>query len=227
MEEKVFIDPSLAGKTREEMGLEPFVDTEIRSSIMGVPVFISQEIIAYVIGRASEGSFKDGFDNNKSPWNEIVNQTMYNSKNKGAYSDLSMEKKMLLKIQNENLLPKGGGSDQPSLKHMVFLHYFVQKEKANVPKYIIKHMIKALKESQTIKRSWISYGRLISEILHQGGFLKALSETRGFTDQQLGTVTGKIINGSSLRNMTLIKKDAYKKLETDLKESRAISNLME
>jgi len=27
--------------------------------------------------------------------------------------------------------------------------------------------------------------------------------------------------------MTLIKKDAYKKLETDLKESRAISNLME
>jgi len=54
-----------------------------------------------------------------------------------------------------------------------------------------------------------------------------LSETRGFTYQQLGTVTGKIINGSTLRNMTLIKKDAYKKLETDLKESRTISNLME
>jgi len=227
MEAKVLIDPSLAGKTREEMGLEQFIDTEIRSSTMGVPVFISQEIIAYVIGRASEGSFKDGLDNNKkSPWNEIVNQTMYNSKKKGAYSDLSMEKKMLLKIHNENLLPKGGGSDQPSLEHRVFLHYFIKKEKANVPKYIYKHMIKALKESQSIKRSWIPYGRLISEILHQGGFLKALSETRGFTDQQLGTVTGKIINGSTLRKMTLIKKDAYKKLETDLKESRAISNIM-
>jgi len=148
MEEKVLIDPSLAGKSREEMGLEPFVDTEIRSSIMGVPVFISQEIIAYVIGRASKGSFKDGLDNNKkSPWNEIVNQTMYNGKKKGAYSDLSMEKKMLPKIQNENLLPKGGGSDQPSLEHRVFLHYFIKKEKANVPKYIFKHMIKALKES--------------------------------------------------------------------------------
>jgi len=166
------------------MGLEPFVDIEIRSSIMGVPVFISQEIIAYVIGRASEGSFKDGLDNNKkSPWNEIVNQTMYNNKKKGAYSDLSMEKKMLLKIQNENLLPKGGGSDQPSLEHRVFLHYFIKNEKAYVPKYIFKHMIKALKESQTIKRSWIPYGRLVLEILHQGGFLKALSETRGFTDQ--------------------------------------------
>ena len=83
-----------------------------------------------MIERASEGSFKDGLDNNKkSSWNEIVNQTMYNNKKKDAYSDLSMEKKMLLKIQNENLLPKGGGSDQPSLEHRVFLHYFIKKEK--------------------------------------------------------------------------------------------------
>jgi len=63
--EKVLIDPSLEGMSREEMGLEPFVDTEIRSSIMGVPVFINQEIIAYVIGRASEGNNEDGLDNNK------------------------------------------------------------------------------------------------------------------------------------------------------------------
>jgi len=70
------------------------------------------------IKKAFEGSFKDGLDNNKkSPWNEGVHQTMFNSKKKGAYSSLSVEKKMLLKIQNENLLHKGGGSDQPSLEH--------------------------------------------------------------------------------------------------------------
>jgi len=61
----------------------------------------------------------------------------------------------------------------------------------------------------------------------EGGFLKALSDTRVFTDQQLDTVIGKIINGSTLRNMNLIKKDVYKKLDTDMKESRAISNLTE
>jgi len=215
MDEKVLIDPTLDGKTREEMGLEPFTSTEIRSSIMGVLVFISQKVIAYVIRRAFEGSFKDGLDNNKkSRWNEIVNQTMFNNKKKGVYNDLTMEKKMLLKIQNENLLPKGGGSDQPSLEHMVFLQLFITKEKENVPKYIFKHMIKTLRVSQIIKRTWISYGRLISEIFHQGGFLKARSETKVFTDQQLGTVTGKIINGSTLRNMNLIKKDVYKKLDT-------------
>jgi len=132
---------------------------------------------------------------------------------------------MLPKIQNENLLPKGGGSDQPSLEHIVFLHYFIKKENANVPKYI-KDMIKTLRESQ-LSRTWIPYGRLISEILHLGGILRALSDTKVFTDKHLGTVIGKVINGRTLRHMKLIRKEDYKKLNTDLKESTTISNLME
>jgi len=112
---------------------------------------------------------------------------------------------MMLKIQNENLLPKGGGSDQSSLEHMVFLHFFIKKEKANVPKYIFKHMIKTLKESQLNNRTWIPYRRLISEILYPGGILKALEHTKVFTDQELGTVTGKITNGSILGNIRLTK----------------------
>jgi len=119
---------------------------------------------------------------------------MFNNKKKGAYSSLSMEKKMLLKIQNENLLPKGGGSDQPSLEHRVFLHFCIKKEITNVPKNIFKHMNKTLRESQLNNRVWVPYGRLISKILNQGRILKALDDTKVFTDQQLGTVTGKIIN---------------------------------
>jgi len=57
--------------------------------------------------------------------------------------------------------------------------------------------------------------------------LKALSDTKIFTNQQLGTVTGKVINGSTLRHMKLINKEDYKKLDTDLKESYVVSNLME
>jgi len=96
-----------------------------------------------------------------------------------------------------------------------------------MPLYIFKNMIKTLRESQTIKRTWIPYGRLISEIFHQGEILKALSDTKVFTNKQLGTVTRKIINGSTMRNMNLIKKEVYKKLDTDMKESKAIPNLME
>jgi len=57
LEEKVLIDPSLKGKTREEIGLEPFKGEEIRSSVQGIPVAISVDTIAGVIRRASEGKY--------------------------------------------------------------------------------------------------------------------------------------------------------------------------
>jgi len=60
MEEKVLIDPSLKGKTRAEMGLEPFRCEEIRSSLLGIPVVISVDTIAKVIRRASEGRYVYG-----------------------------------------------------------------------------------------------------------------------------------------------------------------------
>jgi len=82
---------------------------------MGIPVFILEAVISWVIRRASEGRFISGLDNSKtSPWNDVVNKIIFNSTRKGNYSDLSMKNKMLLKIQNENLLPKRGGGDQPS-----------------------------------------------------------------------------------------------------------------
>jgi len=152
--EKVLIDPTLGGKTREELGLKPFTCTEIRSSVMGIPVSITEEVIKRTIRRTTERSFEEGLDNKTSPWNDVVNLTMFNSTKKGKYYDLKMEYKLLLKIMNENLLPKGGGGDQPSLEHRVFLHFF-------------SHMIWALKESQNSNRSWIPYGRLLSEIFHQ------------------------------------------------------------
>jgi len=57
--------------------------------------------------------------------------------------------------------------------------------------------------------------------------LKALSNVNFFTDEQLDTKTGKIINGRTLRNMNLIKKEVYTKLSRDLKESDALSNMMD
>jgi len=227
MEEKILIDPSLQGKTREEMGLEPFRHEEIRSSIMGIPVVISVDTIAGVIRRASEGRFFYGLNSKKSSWTPVVNRTLYHNINKGKYKDLDMRTKMLLKIQNENLLPKGSGGDKPSLDHKVFLHFFLTKEKANVPKFIFRHLIKNLRESQTIHKNFVPYGRLLSEIFHQGGILNSLKEVNYFTDAQLCTVTGRIINGATLVAMKLIKKQDLKELCTDLMESSVISNLMD
>jgi len=98
MDEKVLIDPSLKGKTREEMGLEPFRREEIRSSVLGIPVVISVDTIAGVIRRASEGRYVYGLKNKNRSWIPIVNRTMFHSSDKGKYKDLDIRTKMLLKI---------------------------------------------------------------------------------------------------------------------------------
>jgi len=66
LEEKVLIDPSLKGKTREEMGLKPFRGEEIRSSVVGIPVAISVDTIAGVIRRASGEKYIFGLKGKKS-----------------------------------------------------------------------------------------------------------------------------------------------------------------
>jgi len=138
-----------------------------------------------------------------------------------------MRTKMLLKIQSENLLPKGSGGDKPSLDHKVFLHFFLTRERANVPKYIFKQLIKSLEDSQTIRKNFVPYGRLLSEIFHQIGVLDALKNVNCFTDAQLGTIIRRIINGATMVTMKLIKKEDHQELSTDLKESSVISNLMD
>ncbi|RHN51505.1 hypothetical protein MtrunA17_Chr6g0469341 [Medicago truncatula] len=225
----ILVDPTLKGKTREEMGLLSFTGTEIRSNVMGIPVTINEQIIAQAMGRDTSGKyFGEEIPNPRtSSWKEIVNETIYGSKVAQPYSTLSIEKKMLLKIQNENIFPKGGGNDQPSLGHKVFLHHTISQETTmNVPKYMFKYMIKELKKSQMENRKFVPYGRLLSVIFQEGGLLSALKDVGIYDNQKLGAVTGKIINASTLVKMKLIPTNAHKKLDSDMRESDAISDLV-
>ncbi|KEH15894.1 hypothetical protein MTR_0454s0020 [Medicago truncatula] len=226
-DEKVLLNPELKGKSRAEMGLETFSKTQIRSSIMGIRVWITEDTIAFVIRRPAEGEHEAGISKPKdSPWNAIVNRTLYNKVKNFAYADMNSKTKVMLKIQNENLLPKGGGNDQPSLEHKILLHFVIKGVEANIPRYIFRHMVHQLRESQLNNRTWVPYGRLLSEIFHQGGIIEMLKEAQIFTDEQLGTVRGKIINGDTLKAMHLIKAKDVKKSPTDLKPSDAKSDLI-
>jgi len=93
--EKVLIDPTLEGKTREELVLRPFTCIEIRSNVMGIPVFITKESIAKACKREAEGSFEENMDNKTSPWIEVVNMTLFDIKKKGRYCDMQKEHKLL------------------------------------------------------------------------------------------------------------------------------------
>jgi len=131
--------------------------------------------------------------------------TLFNNKKKEKYCDMQKEHKLRQKIMTECLLPKGGGVDQPSLEHRVFLHFLITIEKENVPKYIFNHLMWALKESKDNNRSFVPYGRLLSEIFHRGGILRAIKASNAVNDKQLEIITGKNINARTLRKIQLTK----------------------
>jgi len=85
-------------------------------------------------------------------------------------------------------------------------------------------MLWALEQSQQRNRTFVPYGRLLSEIFHQGGMLEVLKMSKTVDDNQLETVVGKYINGSTLYNMHLVK--TVIRMDTDLQESNILSNLM-
>jgi len=125
----------------------------------------------------------------------------------------------------ECFLAKGGWVDQLSLEHKVFLHFFITFDKVKLPRYIFHRMLWALKESHDNNKTFTPYGRLLSDVFHQGGILLALKLSKAVNDDQLGTVVGKYINGSTLKNMYLVKE--FVRMDTDLKESSILSNLMD
>jgi hypothetical protein len=223
-DEKVLIDPSLDGKTRAEMGLKEFTRTKIHSNIMGIPVTITEEDIGKACRIDIDGAFQWNLNKKTSSWKATVCETLFNNNARGKNKDMQKEHKVLQKLMQECFLPKGGWVDQLSPDHKVFLHFFVRFEKVNLPRYIFHHMLWVLKESQDKERKFVHYGRLLSEIFHQGGILEALRLSNLISDEHLGTVVGKYINATTLKNMYLV--EEVTKLPTDLKESMILSDLM-
>ena len=93
-------EPSLKGKTRKEMGLEPFRQTEIRSAVMGIPITITEEVIAKAWRVTATGRFL---------WNANRNHPLLDSYKcvvlKGNSStklvDIDGHHRMLLKFMTE------------------------------------------------------------------------------------------------------------------------------
>jgi len=152
---------------------------------MGIPVTIIEEVIGKAWRRDVEGSFQWNLNKKTSTWKATMCETLFNNNAKGKYKDRQKEHKVLQKLMQECFLPKGGGLDTLSLEQKEFLHFFITFEKVNLPRYIFHHMIWALRDSQDKERKFVPYGRLLSEIFHQGGILEALRLSKLITYEHL------------------------------------------
>jgi len=216
-------DPSLRGKTRKEMDLEPFRHTEIRSAVMGIPITITEEVIAKACRVAPTGRFLWNVSKNH-PLLESFKSVVLNGNPTTKLVDIDGHHRMLLKFMTECFFQKGGGSDQPSVDHKLVLYFLAAYDKINLPKYLMHHLCWAVKEGIRGKRKKIPCGRLLSEIFTQGKLLQTLRRNKLASEKALGTVTGKIINGKTLQNMKIIKK--FSPNEKELKDYVVQTELM-
>jgi hypothetical protein len=112
LEEKQAVsrNSSLKGKTRVEMGLEPFKGLEIRSAVMGIPITISEEVIAKACMVSSKGRFQ---------WNvskedvllERYTKLLLKGNPKAKTVDMKDSHRVLLKFCTSCFFQSGGGSD--------------------------------------------------------------------------------------------------------------------
>jgi hypothetical protein len=102
----VLLNPDLKGKSRAEMGLKEFTRTEIGSSIMGIPITITEEVIGKACRRKIEGAFQWSLNKKTSEWIPVVKQTLFKGKKDGKYCDMEKEHKVLQKLMQECFLPK-------------------------------------------------------------------------------------------------------------------------
>jgi len=216
-------DPSLRGKTRNEMGLEPFRQTEIRSSVMGIPITSTEEVIAKACRVAPTGRFLWNV-HRSHPLLDSYQGVVLKGNSSTKLVDIDCHHKMLLKFMTESFFQKGGGSDQPSVDHKLVLYFLAAFDKINLPKYLMHHLCWAVREGIRGKRKHIPCGRLLFEIFTQGKLLETLRRNNLASDKTLRTRTGKMINGKTLQNMKIIKK--FSPNEKDLKESTDQTKLM-
>jgi len=219
----VIRDLSLRGKTRKEMGLESFRQTEIRSSMMGIPITIIEEVIAKAC-RVTASSRYIWNANKNHPLLDSFKGVVLKGNSSTKLVDIDGQHRMLLKFMTECFFQKGGGSDQPSVDHKLVLYFLASFNKINLPKYLMHHLCWAINEGIRGKRKQIPCGRLLSEIFTQGKLLEIFRRNHLASDKILRTKTGKMINGKTLQNMKIIKK--FSPSEKDLKESTAPTKLM-
>jgi len=88
--QKIFI--STQDHWKDKLDINKF-----HSNIMGIPITITEEVIARACRREAEGAFQ--WDLNKtSSWKPAVIKTLFKGNAKGKYSDMEKEQKVFQKL---------------------------------------------------------------------------------------------------------------------------------
>lgn len=159
-------DISLKRKSRVEVGLKKFEEVEIRSTMMGVEVVITQKMISKLLKVPNSERFMLNTKEN-SPEAQAIKRFLFkNSGNSCSYDsgnvkNMQKDFKLLFKILISCLIPREGSIDQISWDHMYFIFYLKNEDKINLSAYIFNHLYEDIKGNTKHHKKNVPYARLL------------------------------------------------------------------
>jgi hypothetical protein len=198
-----------AGSKKKKMEIElnptSFSSLEIRSEVMGIPVTITEEIIAKACRVDAEGRFQEIVKTEDILLQSYCN-LLLGGNPKAKTSEMKIHHRMLVKFCTDCFFQRGGGSDQPNFQQKLAIYFMATQNKINFPRYVLDHLCWAINEGTIKGRKQVPYGRLLSEIFHQGGVLKVLKKSRDASDKCFKASTAeKTISSRTLHSMHYFK----------------------
>jgi hypothetical protein len=209
LQTKIDEDPEKnQGKSREELGLEPFTGTVIRSTVMGIKAEIRRETIAQLLNVPNSGKFLVDTDKGSNKVtiyrSEIKNILFETRDNYGKSTNMYIDFRLLFKILTSSVVPRVDGLDQISwdLKHLLL--FLVQGVQLDLPAYLFHFLCGYIKNTQEKQTALVAFPRLLSELFYQGGLVEHLKELG--EHHVVHEIISKFFNAEVLVNMQRIKK---------------------
>ncbi|KAK2403651.1 hypothetical protein QL285_053067 [Trifolium repens] len=195
LKELIAEKPELYGKTPAEMGLRPFVSTEIESYVSGFRVAIRLDHIYEALKLTKGGLFIKTTDSVEPEVEEFIFKPKVNPGDKIEWKNMS---KIIYRILINSIITKIGSTDQISSVQKLFTYHVGKGNFVDIGKLIFIH----LADSITNKQPIIRHGRLLSHMFAQCGLLDALRPF--FPGYGTFLLSSKIINSTTLRYLKLL-----------------------
>jgi hypothetical protein len=189
-------NPELKGKTPQEMGLRPFVATEIESYVAGIRISIRLSHIYEALRLPRGGlSLVSPYSVDESIDNYLFKPEL-NAKGKPEWTN---DNKIIYRILSDSILCKIGSTDQISDLQKLFTFHVSKGNFLDVGKIIFHHLI----DSITSKKTIVRHARLLSHMFAQSGLMDAVKPF--FPGCGNFLTSSKVINSTTLRYFKMVK----------------------
>ncbi|MCH86884.1 cullin-like protein, partial [Trifolium medium] len=131
-EQVVLKNPSLKGKTRDQMGLKAYNGTKIRSNIAGLDFTITKAHFAKLLS-LEDRSKKISEYKNEVCYREAIKKELYEDKSMvGKSKGLKAKCLVLFKIFISSIVPRSGGTNTISWEHQHFIYFLLKGKQINL-----------------------------------------------------------------------------------------------